>query len=64
MKGFGYADARIALGSENGRWEAALFARNLFNNTYVEGYERDFFGTLIEGLGDPRTYGVEATFRF
>lgn len=64
VKGFGYADARIALGSENGRWEAALFARNLFNNTYVEGYERDFFGTLIEGLGDPRTYGVEATFRF
>lgn len=64
VKGFGYADARIALGAENGRWEAAVFARNLFNNTYVEGYERDFFGTLIEGLGDPRTYGVEATFRF
>lgn len=64
VKGFGYADARIALGTENGRWEAALFARNLFNNTYVEGYERDFFGTLIEGLGDPRTYGIEATFRF
>lgn len=64
VKGFGYADARIALGAENGRWEAALFARNLFNNTYVEGYERDFFGTLIEGLGDPRTYGIEATFRF
>jgi len=64
VKGFGYADARIALGAEDGRWEAAVFARNLFNNTYVEGYERDFFGTLIEGLGDPRTYGVEATFRF
>src|SRR3546814_9539554 len=52
VKGFGYADARIALGAENGRWEAAVFARNLFNNTYVEGYERDFFGTLIEGLGE------------
>ncbi|WP_326914802.1 TonB-dependent receptor [Sphingopyxis chilensis] len=64
VKGFGYADARIALGAENGRWEAAVFARNLFNNTFVEGYERDFFGTLIEGLGDPRTYSVEATFRF
>jgi len=42
----------------------ALVGRNIFNNTYVEGYERDFFGTLIEGLGDPRTYAVEATFRF
>ena len=64
VRGFGYADARLALGAENGRWEVALVGRNIFNNTYVEGYERDFFGTLIEGLGDPRTYAVEATFRF
>src|SRR3546814_11703888 len=55
--------SRIALGAENGRWEAAVFARNLFNNIYVDGYERDFFGTLIKGLGKPRPYGVEATFR-
>ncbi len=64
VRGFSYADARLALGAENGRWELALFGRNIFNNTYVEGYERDFFGTMIEALGDPRTYGVEATFRF
>jgi iron complex outermembrane receptor protein len=64
VDGFGYADARLAIGAGDGRWELALFGRNIFNNTYVEGYERDFFGTLIEGLGDPRTYGVEATIRF
>jgi iron complex outermembrane receptor protein len=64
VRGFSYADARLALGAENGRWELALFGRNIFNNTYAEGYERDFFGTMIEALGDPRTYGVEATFRF
>ncbi|WP_260582282.1 TonB-dependent receptor [Sphingopyxis sp. PET50] len=61
---FGYGDARLALGTENGRWEIALYGRNIFDKTYVEGYERDFFGTIIEGLGDPRTYGVEATLRF
>lgn len=64
VNGFAYADARLALGHSDGKWEVALFGRNIFNNTYVEGYERDFFGTLIEGLGDPRTYGVEASFRF
>lgn len=64
VTGFDYADARVAVGDSDDRWEIALFGRNITNNTYVDGYERDFFGTLIEGLGDPRTYGVEATLRF
>jgi iron complex outermembrane receptor protein len=61
---FDYVDARLALLGKDDRWEAALFGRNLANKTYVVGYDRDFFGTLIEGLGDPRTYGVELTARF
>ncbi len=61
---FGYLDGRLALSGEDSRWEVALFGRNLTNETYVVGYDRDFFGTLVEGLGDPRTYGVELTARF
>lgn len=64
VRGYDLLDARLAVGARDGRWELALFGRNITNNLYVNGYERDFFGTLIEGLGDPRLYGAELTLRF
>ncbi|HTU13360.1 MAG TPA: TonB-dependent receptor [Allosphingosinicella sp.] len=64
VRGYDTLDARLAIGGANDRWEVALFGRNITDSLYVIGYERDFFGTLIEGLGDPRTYGLELTLRF
>jgi iron complex outermembrane receptor protein len=58
-------NARLSFESEDGRWRAALFGRNLTNELYRTSVIRadSFFGTLdIYGL--PRTYGVEVGMNF
>ena len=67
---WGFADARalvnarLSIGDEDETWELSLWARNLFNNDYVANTNRDFFGTLTAIQGDPRTYGLELSYRF
>ena len=52
-------NARISLVSENGHWEAALFGRNLTDETYLtSGVSTTSFG-IVEGVyGNPREYGL------
>jgi outer membrane receptor protein involved in Fe transport len=55
--------ARLAVKPKDGRWEAALFGRNLTD---------EYYWTAVHGWGDavvryagmPRTYGVELSYKF
>ena len=65
------ANARVAYGAGDGRWEVAAFVNNLFNKRYFESYiERT---TLVLAnlpnsdvgiIGDKRRVGVRTRFKF
>jgi len=67
---FGWVDAydlvngRIALEDDAGKWSVALWGRNLTDESYLTGTNRDFFGTLNHFSGTPRTYGVDVKYNF
>ncbi|MCF8473909.1 MAG: TonB-dependent receptor [Emcibacter sp.] len=60
---FDLVDASLAYESSDNRWEAAFWAKNLFNKEYIShlyvlgGNDYALFGT-------PRTYGLTVTFNF
>ena len=63
--GYDLLNARIAYGAVSGRWEVAVFGKNLTDEAYeiaatVSGINA---GTL-ELFGAPRTYGLEMRYRF
>ena len=67
---FGYIDSmtqlngRIGLMSNNGRWEAYLWGRNLTDEDGLVDDFRDFFGTLVNHPNIGRTYGAELVVNF
>lgn len=66
---FGHVDdysllnGRIGVESADG-WSVFLWGRNLLDEEYAETNLSDFFGTLLTFPGDPRTYGLELSYRF
>ena len=59
-------NARVGFTSPDERWEFALWGRNLTDKLYVST-SYDNYGGIFPSqnfLGDPRTYGVSATFRY
>jgi iron complex outermembrane receptor protein len=64
--GSGYMVVNTALGVEwaKPRIRLAIWARNLSDQNYTSWMYRDFFGTLLEVTGEPRTYGLEIRWRF
>ncbi|WP_425408126.1 TonB-dependent receptor [Hyphococcus sp.] len=58
-------NARIALGDLNGHWEAAIWAKNLFDKQYkVQGVNLTALGFGYENYNPPRTFGGTITVRF
>ena len=60
-------DLRLALKSTDGKWDAALWVRNLTDETYLtEAYEVLGFGFYIAAgnYNYPRTFGLELTRNF
>ena len=64
---YGVVNARIMFDSEDEQWGLALFGKNLADETYFTNqiltgtvYGAEFVGTLAP----PRTWGVEASYRF
>jgi len=58
-------NGRIGIGSEQG-WSLFLWGRNLTNKDYAL-YRNDgviIGGQVVQSLSTPRTYGVEARFKF
>lgn len=63
---YGLLNARLGFTSLDERWEFALWGRNLTDKLYVSTAYDNFGGIFPSQnfLGDPRTYGVSATFRY
>jgi iron complex outermembrane receptor protein len=67
---FGYIDSmtqlngRIGLMSNDGRYEAYLWGRNLTDEDGLVDDFRDFFGTLVNHPNIGRTYGAELVINF
>ncbi len=64
VPGSDVADARLAWRPPGGRYEIALWSRNLGDARYLTNRVQDFLGTQTVTYGDPRTWGVELTGRF
>ena len=60
------ANARIAYGAGDGRWEVAAFVNNLFEEEYrVYAFDSSLFAGVVAGVyGKPMTYGITASWRF
>ncbi len=58
-------NARVAWKSVDDHWEVAAYGRNLGDEEYmVYAFDLSFFGFNEEMIGTPRTYGLEASYRF
>ncbi len=55
---YGLLDARVAIESRDGGWEAALFGKNLTDELYrVDAIP--FLGDVFSRFGAPRSYGIQ-----
>ncbi|WP_187276374.1 TonB-dependent receptor [Parahaliea maris] len=66
---YGYADSYSVLNGRigleaMGHWSVYLWGRNLLDEEYLVDTPSDFFGTVLEFKGDPRTYGIEVAYTF
>ena len=59
-------DGRLSYAAADGRWEVALYSRNLTNQQYrlVATPFASFDGSLIDVFGPPRTFGGSIRVRF
>jgi iron complex outermembrane recepter protein len=55
-------NGRIGLEAES--WSIYLWGRNILDKAYDQTWTSDFLGTVGRFPGDPRTYGVEVSYRF
>ena len=55
-------NGRIGLEAES--WSVYLWGRNILDKEYDQTWTADFLGTVGRFPGDPRTYGVEVSYRF
>ena len=67
FKGYSQTDAKLTLKSDGGKFELQAFVKNLVNNDDIVRVLQE--GPLVGRFRsvtvlEPRTYGVEATFRF
>jgi iron complex outermembrane receptor protein len=60
---YGLLDARIGLAPEGASWEVAVWGKNLTDELYRVNII-PFFGEEASQFGAPRTYGVDAVFKF
>ncbi len=57
-------NTRLTYNPNSDKWSASLWAKNLFDKEYLDLRGRDFLGNDFLSRGDPRTYGVDVTWRF
>lgn len=64
LESYALVNARIGLIDDSERWEVYAWGRNLTNSDHMNLSLRDFLGSYAAGYAHPRTYGVEAKYRF
>ncbi len=58
VPGYGLANARIGLRSDDGLFDVSIWAKNLFDKDYFSTLSAANTGAITGQLGEPRTYGV------
>lgn len=61
VPGYGVANARIGIRSDDGGWDLSIWAKNLFDHEYFTTLSAANTGVITGQLGEPRTWGF--TFR-
>jgi iron complex outermembrane receptor protein len=66
QEGYWLLNARAAYSIDDGRWELAAFGRNLGDQEYLNmAFNlQSSFGLLQEIVAPPRTFGLEASYRY
>ncbi|PKP72376.1 MAG: hypothetical protein CVT83_00290 [Alphaproteobacteria bacterium HGW-Alphaproteobacteria-5] len=63
--GYWLLGGRVAVKDEDGRWEAAFFARNLTRKKYINfAVDLADFGFVEQFQGQPRMFGAELRFKY
>lgn len=62
LEEYGLLGARISMADPDGRWEAALWGRNLADETYFVNVTTDDLASWMRLPGEPLSYGID--FRF
>lgn len=57
-------NTRLGYSHDSGRYGVSLWARNLFNENYLQDRSRDFLGNQYLRRGEPRSYGIEVWHQF
>ena len=58
IPGFGLANGRIGLRTDDGLWDFSIWARNLFDKNYYVSLGAANTGVVTAQLGEPRTFGA------
>lgn len=66
QKGFTLVNARIGIGPQDKKWQAEVWAQNLFDKSYMQvAYDAVFqTGSYDAFMGLPRTYGVTLRYTY
>lgn len=64
VPGYGLANLRIGLRTEDGLWDVSAWARNLGDEEYFQTLSSNNYGLITGILGDPRTFGLTLRSRF
>lgn len=59
VPGFGIANVRLGLKTDDGLWDLSVWARNLFDKDYFLNLSAANTGVVSAQVGEPRTYGVD-----
>ncbi len=63
-EGYGLLNARLGLGSVDGRWNMALVGKNLTDEVYTVNVAGDSLGSFWDALGLPRHWSLELLYAF
>nr|WP_086492163.1 TonB-dependent receptor [Novosphingobium panipatense] len=58
IPGFGIANGRIGLRTEDGLWDFSIWAKNLFDEDYFVSLSAANTGAVTAQVGEPRTFGA------
>jgi outer membrane receptor protein involved in Fe transport len=66
QEAFALVGASAGIGAADGKWQLQFWARNLFDEGYVQGsFDATLGGGAINAYpGDPQTYGVTLRFKY
>ena len=63
IQGYATVDTRLGIGSQDDRWRASIYGRNITNKSYVTAVST-YLDTLIRYRGKPAVYGVSLSYKY